>query len=612
MANLKKSGIRAGLAALLLCTGISSQVQAAQPAAVWDTGISGVQTAGASAGLVQSGADTGIQPDQGAADAGMQPGQGGTDTGMQPGQSGTDAGMQSDQSGIGAGMQKDASGHPVRAEAAIVEVESGFTDAKGKFWKMKSGSGFLIANQESATYIVTNSSSVSNTPGKIKKYCKKHKIDTENMQLQNSIRVVITGDVTAAAEVVVKSAEKDYCVLSAANVVSQKESLKLGSSADITANQMVSAYGFEKQTGKEETPVEYSPADVRLVQGVVTQTEIYLEGGGYVAHSAPVVQGMEGGPLLDEDGYVVGLNCRKSPEDDTGTAYALPIDEISAVLDNFAIYYGSRAIDEAGVQLSSVYQECASVLAENAYKKESMEALELAMETAAGVMALEQPKAQELQTASQMLYEALGTLEPKTERITIAVMVMAVCDIVLFLIMLVLAVKNAQEKKWMELERMHGASQQAAQSHNSQMQPPRSAGYGGQQGLYNSGVQRQQNAGVQRQPQRADSFRQPVTPPAGRRLRLLRQKTGQTAVLNKNQFIIGKSQAMADFSIPDNQTISRKHAMLFEDNGGWYVDDLNSLNGTSVNGRKIVPGQPVRLKSGDEISLSDEAFLVQE
>ena len=52
--------------------------------------------------------------------------------------------------------------------------------------------------------------------------------------------------------------------------------------------------------------------------------------------------------------------------------------------------------------------------------------------------------------------------------------------------------------------------------------------------------------------------------------------------------------------------------MLFEDNGGWYVDDLNSLNGTSVNGRKIVPGQPVRLKSGDEISLSDETFLVQE
>ena len=39
---------------------------------------------------------------------------------------------------------------------------------------------------------------------------------------------------------------------------------------------------------------------------------------------------------------------------------------------------------------------------------------------------------------------------------------------------------------------------------------------------------------------------------------------------------------------------------------------MNSLNGTSVNGNRIVPGQPVRLKSGDEITMSDEAFLVQE
>lgn len=594
MANLKKSGIRTGLAALFLCVSISSQVQAA---AVQDAGITDTP-------------NTEMQP--GGADAGIQPGQDGT--GMQPGQDGAGTGMQPGQGGMGAGMQTDASGQTVRAEAAIVEVESGFVDAKGSFWKMKSGSGFLIANKENATYIVTNSSSVSNTPGKIKKYCKKHKIDTENMQLQNSIRVVITGDVTAAAEVVIKSAEKDYCVLSAANIASQKESLKLGSGAGVAVNEMVCAYGFEKQTGKEETPIEYSPADVRAIQGVVTQTEVYQEGGGYLAHSAPVLQGMEGGPLLDADGYVIGLNCKKPAEDDTGIAYALPIDEISAVLDNFAIYYGSRAIDEAGVQMESVYQQCAAVLEENGYKKESMEALELAMETAAGVMALEEPKAQELQTASQMLYEALGTLEPKTEKITIAVMVMGVCDIVLFLCMLVLAVKNAQEKKWMELERMHGASQQAAQGRNSQMQQPRAAGYSGSgmqgqpspQAMYHGGRPGQQAA------QRADSFRQPVTPPAGRRLRLLRQKTGQTAVLNKNQFIIGKSQTMADFSIPDNQTISRKHAMLFEDNGGWYVDDLNSLNGTSVNGRKIVPGQPVRLKSGDEISLSDETFLVQE
>lgn len=482
----------------------------------------------------------------------------------------------------------------VRAEAGIIEVYSGFVDTKGKFWKMNAGSGFLIANKESATYIVTNCSSVSNTPQKIKKFCKKHKIDTENMQLTNTIRVVITGDVTAEAEVVVKSVEKDYCVLSAANVVSQKESLKLGDSAAVAVNDMVFAYGFPEQLDTAQgTVLAYSEMDVRKVQGAVMQTDAYLEGGVYLAHSAPAMLGAAGGPLLDADGYVIGLNCKQSLQEDTGISYALPINEISAVLDNFSIYYGSRAIDEARAQLTAVYQECVTVQTEGSYKKTSMEALEQALAASQEVMKQQEPLAADLQNAVQALDAAKAGLVPKTATLTILIVVLAVCDGILFIWMLVLAIKNANEKKQMELQRMQGGSYPGQGALN--------AGYPGQ------------NSGYPRSPaQSAKQRRRPVAPPAGRRLRLLRQKTGQIVVLNKNQFIIGKSQALTDFCIPDNQTVSRKHAILFEDSGGWYVDDLSSLNGTCVNGRKVVPEQPVRLKGGDELSLSDETFLVQD
>lgn len=466
-----------------------------------------------------------------------------------------------------------------RAEAGIIEVESGFVDAKGTFWKMRSGSGFLISNKENATYVVTNSSNVSNTPGKIKKFCKKNRIDTENMQLTNTVRVVVTRDVTAIAEVVVKSAERDYCVLSVANVASQKESLKLGSSAGLEENAQVYAYGFPKQADAEDM-MEYSENDVCSIRGAVTQTQAYQENGVYLAHSAPVVQGQEGGPLLDADGYVIGLNCRQSPEEDTGIAYALPIDEISAVLDNFSIYYGSRAIDEAMGQLEAVYQECESLVATGDYKRASIEKLEESMEDAGQVMKQEEPSVEELQNASGSLTAAKDLLERKTPALTITIVILAVCDVLLLIVMIILAVKNSQEKKQMEMQRVQ----------------PSNAG---------AGIPRQQvqvNGG---------QYRQPVAPPAGRRLRMVRQKTGQTIVLNKNQFVIGKSQTLADFALADNQTISRKHALLYEDNGIWYVDDLNSLNGTCVNGAKVVPGQPVRLKSGDEVTMSDEAFLVQ-
>lgn len=586
MANKIKSGIRIWAAALvLLCTGMAGQVQAA---GLGDTQAAGTAAPGAAA--------PGTMAPDAAAPA---PGTMAPDTAA-PGPQAANA------PGSGAG----------RAEAGIIEVESGYVDAKGKFWKMKSGSGFLIANKESATYIVTNCSTVSNTPQKIKKFCKKNKIDTENTQITNSIRVIVTGDVAAAAEVVVKSAEKDYCVLSAANVVSQKESLKLGDSAGIAANDVVYAYGFPKDAGTGDDALHYSEMDVRAIQGAITQAEAYLEGGVYLAHSAPVVPGCEGGPLLDADGYVVGLNCKKSQEDDTGIAYALPINEICAVLDNFSIYYGSRAIDAAFVQLEGIYQECAGLQEAGGYKRATMEALEQALEQVEEVRTLEEPSVSDLTNAFNMLAAARDGLVPKTEPITIAIMVLAPCDLLLFIWMLVLAVKNAREKKWMELQRMQPAIQSAA-SQAGMRQPSGNAGYPGrapQQNAAYPGPGRQapqQAAGYQGQ-HGQESYRQPVVPPAGRRLRMIRQKTGQTVVLNKNQFIIGKSQTLADFCIADNQTVSRKHAMLFEENGGWYIDDLNSLNGTCVNGTKVVPGQAVKLNGGDEITMSDEAFLVQE
>ncbi len=646
MANRKKSGIQICLAALFLCTSLLGQVLTADRihAAAAGTGMgtgAGVPGNGA-AGAADAGsaAGTGV-PAAGAADAAV-PGNGaaGAADAAVPGNGAAGAAVPGNEAagaadaavpGNGAAGAADAgnAGSAVggvsntRAEAGIIEVLSGFEDAKGKFWKMKSGSGFLIANKESATYIVTNCSNVSNTPRKIKKFCKKNSIDTENMQLVNTIRVVITGDVTAEAEVVVKSAEKDYCILSAANVVSQKESLKLGDSAGVTANDLVCAYGFPEQAGTGEDLIQYSEMDVRAIQGAVTQTEAYLEGGVYLAHSAPVVPGCAGGPLLDADGYVIGLSCRLSPEDDTGIAYALPINEISAVLDNFSIYYGSRAIDEAAVQLAAVYKECMDIQAAGGYKKASMDVLAQALESAEEVMAIEEPYPADLIGATQSLIAAKGALEPKTAALLIAIIVMGVLDLILFIWMLITAVKNAQEKKQMDLQRVQPAMQGAGYAHmpqnpgnrqalanaGSKRQAPQGAAYPGQ-APQGAGYPRPQAAG--RQLQGADQFRRPVAPPAGRRIKLLRQKTGQTVVLNKNQFIVGKSQTLADYCIADNQTISRKHAMLFEDAGIWYIDDLSSLNGTCVNGKKVVPGQAVRLRSGDEITLSDEEFLVQD
>jgi pSer/pThr/pTyr-binding forkhead associated (FHA) protein len=50
----------------------------------------------------------------------------------------------------------------------------------------------------------------------------------------------------------------------------------------------------------------------------------------------------------------------------------------------------------------------------------------------------------------------------------------------------------------------------------------------------------------------------------------------------------------------DDVTVSRKHAVLREQNGGFFVEDQGSLNGTFVNRKRVESAQ---LEDGDELQI---------
>ncbi len=68
--------------------------------------------------------------------------------------------------------------------------------------------------------------------------------------------------------------------------------------------------------------------------------------------------------------------------------------------------------------------------------------------------------------------------------------------------------------------------------------------------------------------------------------------------LLKNSYLIGR-EAEADIVLPI-QRVSRRHALITRQEHGYVLSDLNSRNGTYVNGQ-LVEQEPVRLKDGDEI-----------
>jgi eukaryotic-like serine/threonine-protein kinase len=59
--------------------------------------------------------------------------------------------------------------------------------------------------------------------------------------------------------------------------------------------------------------------------------------------------------------------------------------------------------------------------------------------------------------------------------------------------------------------------------------------------------------------------------------------------------------------IIQGRTVSRRHARLFFDNGRWYLEDVQSANGTLVNNVRVY--QPVALNDGDVINFGDEIVV---
>jgi pSer/pThr/pTyr-binding forkhead associated (FHA) protein len=75
-------------------------------------------------------------------------------------------------------------------------------------------------------------------------------------------------------------------------------------------------------------------------------------------------------------------------------------------------------------------------------------------------------------------------------------------------------------------------------------------------------------------------------------------RSGETFAALNGGTTIGRSPDCPVFL--DDVTVSRKHAVVLERNGHWFIEDQGSLNGTFVNRRRV---ESAELSDGDEIQI---------
>lgn len=91
---------------------------------------------------------------------------------------------------------------------------------------------------------------------------------------------------------------------------------------------------------------------------------------------------------------------------------------------------------------------------------------------------------------------------------------------------------------------------------------------------------------------------------------LVSREPGELApvYLEKDLTVIGKLEQAADavISLP---TVSRVHARIRKDGEKYYLADLNSRNGTAVNGRMLGPGEEYLLQDEDQVDFAQARYV---
>lgn len=460
-------------------------------------------------------------------------------------------------SGSLSGLPEPEGVSQVDASKGIVRIQSGITDDDGNFTAKNTFSGFVVSSDDNGgVCIVTTWHSITSGD-------------------RSAVRVTVKNDSTTDADVVAYSAEQDFCILSAGSLKG-REALPLripeydeeDAEDAIAEGSAVKALGFNSNA---VSGTEFSSSDVRTTEGKVSSTGLQMNNASYIGHTAALESGMDGGPLVDENGYVIGLNNARVASN--GAYCALQIREADKLLDSNAIAHRTRDKDAL---YKALYDLCGEF--EGSYKrlkKDYMEDILADYQNAVKVMSDSYCYDR---SAMQSAYDALKTgmdnAEYKTPKSLILIGVLGAVIIALAARLISLILWNRRYERGAGIIPEDKPKKREKKGRKA----PRKSGGGAALSTAETALS------------------------GGAGLRVLR--TGAVYRIDKNIVTMGRSPE-ADVSIQDNVYVARMHAMVENRKGICYLHDMGTTNGTYLNGQPV-PEDGIRLVPGDIIALGNE------
>ena len=518
------------------------------------------------------------------------------------------------------------------ARDSIMLMTLGYEDDNGNYTAYKGGTCFLINDE----YVLTN----------------KHVVTVSNADELNDLREIsgiadlqatdshiklylfVNRDMKVAATMhdSVNSDDMDFAAVKLAEKIYDRKPVALGDSDVVQTKETVYAMGFPADS--ISTKNYNTKDDVSIVAGAISK----LTDTGNVdifEHTAPLNLGNSGGPLLDENDNVIGLNTFIAGK----KSYSIQINYIKKGLDTFGIPYvagdntgitggGTKDVIGGGegddiekeednkpdntailAELQSAVDDAKAVETDK-YTEETIKALDDSIGTAEAVLTNDSAEAAAIQNATDDLNDAINALEEKSGPDMMMIIFIGGAVVLLIIIIVVIVIMAGKKKKTVPAQ-SSVRPDQGPQGGPGQTPPS----WNGNDGYSAVDSFAKPNPSPQPMPEGAGETtlldagagETTLLSNAGSAY-LIRKKNGERIAVNVQNFKLGKERKRVNYCISDNTSVSRVHCEIVKKGADYYVTDQGATNFTFVNGIQLSPHKETLLSDQSVLKLSDEEF----
>ena len=479
-----------------------------------------------------------------------------------------------------------------------------------------------------------------------------NRYDDDDWEKHMGIQLIVANGTYVAAAERLGNAEVDFSILTLQDKIANHSILTLRKEPTSTS-EAITALGFPYTVTEltEGTATKFTAEDVTATSGTVSKAQTTMYGINYIQHNALIQGGNSGGPLVDVDGYVVGINSAVDARSES-YSYATAIDQVIISLDSLGIDYLSadpsvapaaeeteepKEDDGPSEPIAPVESVDKSALEaainanqgkdQSSYTAESWAEFDGALRAAERIADDNGATQTEVDSALSALNRAVLVEKPSgINPILIGGIAAAVIVVVAVIVIVVLTSKKKESKD--TYSSFSGGDFTAPAPTPAPAAPANNGGFAAvapQNVQYNAsypsgaGETDVLTSGAGETSVLSSNAGETSVLSSKPYAILIRKIGGEQVTVSASNFTIGRERRRVDYCISNNTSVGRSHAKLVNNshaklvnnNGSICVVDLDSKNGTFVNGVKCAPNVSVPLHSGDTLTLADEDFEIK-